>query len=209
MVTTEYGQYRFNLGPGINNEYHEISFVGMDDFTTVLKKYDLSTLNVKYRSACYDLKGNYPLPEFTGGSRVHLLLGIKNTNLDFLYIMMLPSGIAVYESIFVDIWGSRLIYACPHPPFTENNSGCKQNVTHAVFYTSMENCIQGEQLSFHSLVADECLGLTIHPHPLNDEDFLKLEFMVDNNLEELLGDSFDAKILGIHMATVRSYSQDV
>ena len=83
-------------------------------------------------------------------------------------------------------------------------------MTHTIFHTSLDSCTQDEQLSFHSLVADEHIGLTLHPHPLNDEDLFEagadiptqLEFMVDNNLEELLGDSFDAKILGIHKATV-------
>ena len=46
-----------------------------------------------------------------GGSEVHLLFGIKNTNLDLFWIKTLPSGVAVYQSVFKDILGSDLIFA--------------------------------------------------------------------------------------------------
>ena len=32
-LKTEYGSYRFNLGPGVSGEYHEISCIGMDSVT--------------------------------------------------------------------------------------------------------------------------------------------------------------------------------
>ena len=44
-----------------------------------------------------------PLPKYVGGSEVHLLLEIKNTNLDPVWIKTLSSGIAVYQSVFKDI----------------------------------------------------------------------------------------------------------
>ena len=34
-----------------------------------------------------------------GGSEEHLLLGIKNTNLDPVWIKTLPSGVVVYQSV--------------------------------------------------------------------------------------------------------------
>ena len=40
-LKTEYGSYRFNLGPGAGGEYHEISCVGMDSVTSKFNKYDL------------------------------------------------------------------------------------------------------------------------------------------------------------------------
>ena len=58
-----------------------------------------------------------PLPKYVGGSEVHLLLGIKNTNLDPVWIKTLPSGVAVYQSVFKDIWGSDLIFAGQHKTF--------------------------------------------------------------------------------------------
>ena len=41
-LKTEYGSYRFNLGPGAGGEYHEISCVSMDSVMSKFKKYDLS-----------------------------------------------------------------------------------------------------------------------------------------------------------------------
>ena len=59
------------------------------------------------------------MPKHVGGSRVHLLLGIKNTNLDPVMIKRLPSGIVVYRSPFIDIYGSRIIFAGPHKSFSD------------------------------------------------------------------------------------------
>ena len=81
-VKTEYRSYWFNLGPGAGVEYHEVSCVGMDIVTSVFIKYDLSDICSEYISLS-DLNHSVPpLPKYVGGSEVHLLLGIKNTNLD-------------------------------------------------------------------------------------------------------------------------------
>ena len=37
-LKTEYGSYRFNLGPGAGGEYHEISCVGKDSVTSRFNK---------------------------------------------------------------------------------------------------------------------------------------------------------------------------
>ena len=37
-LKTEYGSYRFNLGPGAGGEYHEIPCVGMDSVTSRFNK---------------------------------------------------------------------------------------------------------------------------------------------------------------------------
>ena len=50
---------------------------------------------------------------------IRYFLGIKNTNLDPVWIKTLPSGVAVYQSVFKDIWGSDLIFAGPHITFTK------------------------------------------------------------------------------------------
>ena len=68
-----------------------------------------------------------------GDSDAHLLLGIKNTNLDPVWIKTLPSGVAVYRSVFRDIWGSNLIFAGPHKTFTNVNKACIIN--HSIFGT--------------------------------------------------------------------------
>ena len=51
-----------------------------------------------------------------------MLIGIKNTSLDPVWIKTLPSGVAVYRSVFRDMWGSNIIFAGPHKTFTDANS---------------------------------------------------------------------------------------
>ena len=55
------------------------------------------------------------------GSDAHLLIGIKNTCLNPIWIKTLLSGVGVYRSAFRDIWGSNLIFAGPHKTFTNAN----------------------------------------------------------------------------------------
>ena len=43
-IMTEYGNFRFNLGPGEDKNYHEITAVGMRNVTAGFRKYDLDGL---------------------------------------------------------------------------------------------------------------------------------------------------------------------
>ena len=71
----------------------------------------------EYRDQAEPSEKDIILPERVGGSKVQLLLGIKNTNLDSVLVKILPSGVAVYRSLFKDV-GSRMIFAGPHKSFT-------------------------------------------------------------------------------------------
>ena len=62
-----------------------------------------------------------------------MLVGIKNTNLDPIWIKTLPSGIAVYRSVFRDIWGSNLVFAGPHRTFSNVNRVC--TISHSIVET--------------------------------------------------------------------------
>ena len=103
----------------------------MDSVTSKFNKYDLSDICSEYISLSDPNHPVPPLPKYVGGSKVHLLLGIKNTNLDPVWIKTLPSGGAVYQSVFKDIWGSDLIFAGPHKSFTNGNK--TSNVSHIIF----------------------------------------------------------------------------
>ena len=48
---TEYGSFRFNLGPGEAGKYHEITAIGMDSVTAGFGKYDLKEIIKEYRSS--------------------------------------------------------------------------------------------------------------------------------------------------------------
>ena len=112
-------------------------------------------------------------------SEIHLLLGIKNTNLDLVWIKTLPSGIAVYQSVFKDIWGSDLIFAGPHKTFTNGNK--TSNVNHVIFGI---HSVISEPEDEHDIWTDEDeyaiisnteLSLTVNSVPLNLEDLLDVD----------------------------------
>ena len=48
-VNSDHGTFRFNLGPGDNEEYHEIVCIGMNDVTAGFGSYDLSEISREYR----------------------------------------------------------------------------------------------------------------------------------------------------------------
>ena len=68
----------------------EISCVGMDYVTSKFNKYDLSEICSKYISQSDPNHSVPPLPKYVWGSEVHLLLGIKNTNLDPVWSSGVP-----------------------------------------------------------------------------------------------------------------------
>ena len=47
----------------------------------------------------------YILPKMVGESKVHLLLGVKNTRIQPVLLQVLPSGVGFYLSPFKDVWG--------------------------------------------------------------------------------------------------------
>ena len=85
--------------PGEDGKYHEITVIGMDSVTAGFGEYDLKEVIKEYRSSATLEELEYILPETVGGSRVHLLLGIKNTRIQPTLIKVLPSGVGVYLSL--------------------------------------------------------------------------------------------------------------
>ena len=118
QVESEFGKFRFNLGPGEDDKYHEITAVGMNEVTSEFHRYDLEEINQEYMKHASDGEKENILPKTVGGSKVHLLLGIKNTKIQPVLIKVLPSGVGVYLPPFMDIDGSRIIYAGPSKCFT-------------------------------------------------------------------------------------------
>ena len=175
-VKSKYRSYRFNLEPGAGGEYHEISCVGMDSVTSKFNKYDLSDICSEFVSLSDPNHSVPALPKYAGGPEVHLLLGIKNTNFDPVWIKTLPSDVAVYQSVFKDIWGSDLIFAGPHKSFTNGNK--PSNVNHFIFgihsvisdcEDKQDNWTDGRE---YAVSADNELGLTVHSFPTNPQHIL-------------------------------------
>ena len=73
----------------------------------------LEEIGKEFISSATELEKDYILPKTVGGSRVHLLLGVKNTWIQPVLLRVLSSSIGVYLSPFKDVWGSRIIFAGP------------------------------------------------------------------------------------------------
>ncbi len=131
------------------------------------------------------------LPEKVGGSKVHLLLGIKNTNLDPVLIKVLPSGVAVYLSPFKDVFGSRIIFAGPHKSFTRTNDEKFPEMSNAVFLIReqiMENLDDEIEQRCYGIRTNEKLGLTVNPHPIIEEDIIDCNGDIEDDFESSLDD---------------------
>ena len=143
-IYSDHGTFRFNLGPGDNDEYHEIVCIGMNDVTAGFGSYNLSEIAREYREYAEPDEKNEVLPEKVGGSKVHLLLGIKNTKLDPVLLKILPSGVAVYRSPFRDVFESRVIFGGLHKSFKNDPAGVM--MSNAVFLMqAVDNELPGDQ----------------------------------------------------------------
>ena len=136
QVESEFGKFRFNLGPGGNEKYHEITVVGTNEITPEFHKYDIEEINLEYLKDANDDEKENILPKTVGGSKVHLLLGLKNTKIQPVLIKVLASGVGVYLSHFKDVDGSRIIYAGLSKCFTQTDDDMNRESNHAVYTVS-------------------------------------------------------------------------
>ena len=188
-IKTEHGVYRFNLGPGEENVYHEIVAIGMSLVTSEFAKYGLSEICKEYKDEAAGNESQAVLPEAIGGSRVHLLLGIKNTKLHPILIKILPSGVGVFLSPFKDKWGSRIIFAGPSKAFTTGNNDLKTDISHEVFSIHQdierEENLREEVNQVHfSIPVNDKLGLAVDPYAFSKDDYLELGGETETTLEE-------------------------
>ena len=94
------------------------------------------------------------------------------------------------QSAFKDIWGSYLIFAGPHKSFTNvNKSSNANNVVFGIhsitsnFEDEQDDC-SNERVS--AMVADELLGLAVHPFPFHPQDILDMGEEKKPDFEELV-----------------------
>ena len=108
----------------------------MNELTTEFHKYNLEEINLEYLKYANDDERENILPKTVGGSKVHLLLGIKNTKMHPVLVKNLPSGVGVYLSPFKDVDGSRIMYAGPSKCFTWTDDDLNRESNHAVYTVS-------------------------------------------------------------------------
>ena len=104
----------------------------MNKVTSEFQRYDLGEINLEYLKHASDGEKENILPKTVGGSKVYLLLGIKNTKIQPVLIKVLPSGVGVYPSPFKDVDGSRIIYAGPSKCFTRMDNGQNLDSNYAI-----------------------------------------------------------------------------
>ena len=130
--------------------------------------------------------------QICGGSKVHLLLGIKNTYLDPVWIKTLPSGVAVYQSLSKNICGSDLIFAGPHKLFKNSNKSSNANYVIFGIHSAIRKIKEEDNWTDKrqcAMIPDVELQLTVHPHPLNPQDILDVGGVVFPDFEDLVDSS--------------------
>ena len=134
------------MGPGEDSKYHEITAEGMENVTSGFGEYNLEEVIREYRESVSNIELEYVLPESFGGTKVHLLQGIKNTRIQPTLLRALPSGVGVYLSPFKDVWGSRIIFAGPNKVFTKTNKEQLRDSNHAVYtFEALEGLVDGSK----------------------------------------------------------------
>ena len=187
------GKFRFNLGPTETGVYHELKCQGISSVTSRFERYDLSEINAEYRSnKIHPYKGE-PLPEYAAGDEVKLLIGIKNNHLNPTLITILPSGVGVYKSPFVDIFGSRLIYAGPHSSFSRANSNLSKDLSHAIFHMrettlNYQRWIEDLHPSIH---IDKRFNISISPTPIPESTLIEMEGEIEEGGGDFMHEPID------------------
>ena len=105
----------------------------MTDYGSFLGEYNLSEIALEFKETASPMEKDYILPETLCGSRVHLLLGIKNTRIQPVLVRILPSRVGVYMSPFKDVWGSRIIFAGPNKVFNQANKAQQRESNRVVY----------------------------------------------------------------------------
>ena len=92
FISTGFGSYKTTLGPSRTGNFHNLKCQGIKEITGELMKHLLQEINQALR----DMKMvdvNAPLPKFTGGGSVGILIGLQDVSLDPILIGTLPSGL--------------------------------------------------------------------------------------------------------------------
>ena len=112
-VSAHFGSYKTQIRLANSRAKRELICQGIQEITGRLKKHPLQEIHEELRN----IGINATLPEYTGGGQVSLLVGLQDISLDpvlnrdsTLWTQGLPVPL-------VDIWGSSITVAGPHPSF--------------------------------------------------------------------------------------------
>ena len=118
---------------------------GLTEVAGPFDKHSLKEVNAELRATKeFSTLSTDLLPEYVGGSRVQLLLGIHAQVLP-VHLFTLPSGISVFRSPFTDIFGSNICYGGTHESFKKTTTPL--GASHAVHFMSVisqvQSCMKG------------------------------------------------------------------
>jgi hypothetical protein len=100
-----------------------------------------------YRTAPQDWKG--ALPDYIGGDRVKLLIGIRSSALSPVQKFTLPSGLGVFESLLPDTNGSYICFGGPHEVFTRGYARSGASANHLqVYFAQVANAYMRSPYTF-------------------------------------------------------------
>jgi hypothetical protein len=148
-VWTSYGLYSCVLGPDVEGNFHQMEMQGIDKITGSYPPVNLQPLWAEAKAA---LPGKR-WPSNIGGDSVRMLIGIKSTRIFPKHILTLPNGLNVYESVFMDKYGSYFCFGGPHEIFTKayEKHGMGSNHLQIMFTREAEAYLRSPRL----FVADE------------------------------------------------------
>ena len=69
MIRTVYVSFQFNLGPGEDGKYHEITAVGMDNVTSGFGEYNLEEMIKEYKESASRVELEYVYLNLLVGQR--------------------------------------------------------------------------------------------------------------------------------------------
>jgi hypothetical protein len=156
---SEFGMYTVTLGPDMYGECHELEMQGISSITNRLPEVDLQEL---WDEANEALHGRRQMPIRIGGSRAHILVGIKSTQLSPKHKYSLPNGLGIYESVLYDIYQSNICFGGPHAVFTQAYRKAGVSINHVqVMFTEMARAYMDSPRTFVRMDVDE------HGPPMN------------------------------------------
>ena len=119
----------------------------MRNGTAGFEMYELEEIGQEFKSTADLTEKSYILPKTVGGTKGHLLLGVKNTCIQPVLIRVLPCGVGVYLSPFKDVWGSRIIFAGLSKVYTQANKD-QQREWNDTVYSLYSPDIWGDSVDF-------------------------------------------------------------
>ena len=115
---TTLGTYNVQI-PMMNGQLASLRGVCMEKITTTFPRYLLTEV---FQHICQTYSGNqstFPKPSAFIGEDVHLMLGIKYNRYHPKLVYQLPSGLAIYQSVFRNSDGASGVIGGPHQIFTK------------------------------------------------------------------------------------------